>query len=72
MTDKIPTYGGCGACEICGEIDPCITCSGITAESILSISDQSAEKEISDYDLSDKKAYDKVLKLWKKKIHRFF
>jgi hypothetical protein len=28
MNNKELTYAGCGACEICGEVDPCADCSG--------------------------------------------
>jgi hypothetical protein len=28
MTEKGTIYAGCGACEICGETDPCSVCDG--------------------------------------------
>ena len=28
MNNKEFTYAGLGACEICGEVDPCVTCEG--------------------------------------------
>ena len=28
MSNRKAAYAGCGACEICGEIDPCATCEG--------------------------------------------
>ena len=32
MIDNRNTYAGCGACEICGEIDPCAVCNGTALE----------------------------------------
>ena len=28
MTNRKAVYAGCGACEVCGEIDPCVACEG--------------------------------------------
>jgi len=28
MTNREAVSAGCGACEVCGEIDPCVACDG--------------------------------------------
>lgn len=60
---KEEVYPGCGACEICGEIDLCATCNGSFIRQL------SSAEEVP---LDAAKKHDKTLESWKNKIQKVF